>query len=84
MADLVDPVVPLMLLEAVRVVDTPDDDFEIEFVEELRTKRLGLSDTVRNQIRRYEEAVRRGQGVSFDEASGIGRASCRERVSTIV
>ncbi|MBM3884546.1 MAG: hypothetical protein FJ361_01720 [Gemmatimonadetes bacterium] len=73
MADLVDPAVPLMLLEAVRAVDTPDDDFEIEFVEELRSKRLGLSVTVRNQIRRYEEAVRRGQGVSFDEASGIAR-----------
>ena len=74
MADAVDPLVPLMLLEAVRVVDTPDDDdFEIEFVEELRTKRLGLSETVRAQIRRYEEAVRRGVGVSFDEATGIAR-----------
>lgn len=74
MADAVDPLVPLMLLEAVRVVDTPDeDDSEIEFVEELRTKRLGLSETVRAQIRRYEEAVRRGSGVSVDEATGIAR-----------
>jgi predicted hydrocarbon binding protein len=74
MADAVDPLVPLMLLEAVRIVDTPDeDDTEIEFVEELRVKRLGLSDTVRAQIRRYEEAVRRGSGVSFEEATGIAR-----------
>ena len=74
MADAVDPLVPLMLLEAVRIVDTPDeDDAEIEFVEELRTKRLGLSETVRAQIRRYEEAVRRGSAVSFDEATGIAR-----------
>jgi predicted hydrocarbon binding protein len=74
MADVVDPLVPLMLLEAVRIVDTPDeDDTEIEFVEELRVKRLGLSDTVRAQIRRYEEAVRRGSSVSFEEATGIAR-----------
>lgn len=73
MSESVDPVVPLMLLEAVRIVDTPDDDFEIEFVEELRAKRLGLSDTVRAQIRRYEEAVRRGQGVALDETVGIAR-----------
>ncbi len=73
MSATVDPLVPLVLLEAVRSVDMPDGDLEAEFVDELRTKRLGLSDTVRAQIRRYEDAVRRGQRLPFDEAVGIAK-----------
>jgi len=69
----VDPLVPLVLLDAVRAVDLPDGDLEAEFVDELRTKRFGLSDTVRAQIRRYEDAVRRGQRLPFDEAAGIAK-----------
>ena len=57
MSVTVDPLVPLTLLEAVRSVDMPDGDLEAEFVDELRTQRLGLSDTVLSQIRRYNEAV---------------------------
>ena len=38
--------IPLSLLEAVRRKDTPDTDSEEEYVQELRNKRLGLSDTV--------------------------------------
>ncbi len=73
MSATVDPLVPLVLLEAVRSVDMPDDDLEAEFVDELRTKRFGLSDTVLAQIRRYSEAVRRGQRLPFEEASGIAK-----------
>lgn len=73
MAETVDPLLPLSLLEAVRTVDLPEGDLEAEFVEELRNKRLGLSDTVFAQIKRYAEAVRRRQPQSFDEASGIAR-----------
>lgn len=73
MSTTVDPLVPLVLLEAVRSVDMPDGDLEAEFVEELRTKRFGLSDTVLAQIRRYNEAVRRGQRLPFDEAVGIAK-----------
>jgi predicted hydrocarbon binding protein len=69
----VEPLVPLVLLEAVRSVDLPDGDLEAEFVEELRIKRFGLSDTVLAQIRRYAEAVKRGQRATLDEAAGIAR-----------
>ncbi len=69
----VDPLIPLSLLEAVRTVDLPDNDLEAEFVHELRNKRLGLSDTVFAQIRRFTEAVRRKQRTDFEEAAGIAR-----------
>jgi predicted hydrocarbon binding protein len=69
----VDPLIPLSLLEAVRTVDLPDNDLEAEFVHELRNKRLGLSDTVFAQIKRFTEAVRRKQRTDFEEAVGIAR-----------
>jgi predicted hydrocarbon binding protein len=73
MSTTVDPLVPLVLLEAVRSVDMPDGDLEAEFVDELRTKRLGLSDTVLAQIRRYNDAIKRGQRLPFEEAAGIAK-----------
>lgn len=69
----VDALLPLSFLEAVRNVDTPVEDFEAELVGELRNKRLGLSDTVYNQIKRFTEAVKRGQRTSWDEAVGLAR-----------
>jgi predicted hydrocarbon binding protein len=69
----VDPLLPLALLEAVRTVDLPDAEYETEFVEELRVKRFGLSDTVHAQIRRYHEAIKRNQRPSAEEAAGIAR-----------
>lgn len=68
----VDALLPLSLLEAVRNVDTPAD-LEAEFVDELRNKRLGLSDTVYLQIRRYSEAVRKGQRAAHDESVALAR-----------
>ncbi len=73
MSPTVDPLLPLSLLEAVRTVDLPDGELETEFVEELRTKRFGLSDTVHAQIRRYHDAVKRGQRPSAEEAAAIAR-----------
>jgi predicted hydrocarbon binding protein len=73
MSSTVDPLLPLTLLEAVRTVDLPEGDLEAEFVAELRNKRLGLSDTVFAQIKRFTEAVRRRQPQSFDEAAGIAK-----------
>lgn len=73
MSPTVDPLIPLVLLEAVRTVDLPDDAFEAEFVEELRSKRFGLSETVRAQIIRYRESVKKGQRLPFEEAAGIAR-----------
>ena len=42
-------------------------------MDELRTKRFGLSDTVRAQMRRYREAMKRGHRVTLEEASGIAK-----------
>lgn len=73
MAATVDALLPLSLLEAVRDIDTPTGEYETEFVSELRNKRLGLSDTVYAQIRRYTEAVRRHQRSSHDEVVALVR-----------
>jgi len=73
MAATVDPLLPLSLLEAVRNVDTPQGDLEAEFVAELRNKRLGLSDTVHAQIKRYGEAVRRQHRPLQDEAVALAK-----------
>ena len=60
MAGTVNAIVPLSLLEAVRSVDIPEgEDVDVEYVQEHRNKRLGLSDTVIAQIRRYKEALKR-------------------------
>jgi predicted hydrocarbon binding protein len=68
----VDALLPLSLLEAVRDVDTPGD-LDSEFVDELRNKRLGLSDTVYLQIKRYADAVRRRQRTAQDEAVALAK-----------
>lgn len=73
MSDSVDALLPLSFLEAVRNVDSPVEDFEAELVGELRNKRLGLSDTVYMQIRRFNDAVKRGQRASVEEAVGLAR-----------
>jgi predicted hydrocarbon binding protein len=69
----VDALLPLSLLEAVRNVDTPADSFEAEYVDELRNKRLGLSDTIYTQIRRHTEAVRKGKRIPQDEAVALAK-----------
>jgi predicted hydrocarbon binding protein len=73
MAATVDALLPLSFLEAVRTVDTPEGDFETEFVPELRNKRLGLSDTVYTQIKRYTDAAKQKQRIPADEAVGLAR-----------
>jgi predicted hydrocarbon binding protein len=80
----VHPLLPLSFLEAVRDVDAPDGDPDAEYVQELRSKRLGLSDTILAQIRRYSEAVKRNQRQAFDEvvalATLLGRRPDAEAV----
>jgi len=71
MSATLDALVPLSFLEAVRSVDSPDGDLEAEFVNELRTKRFGLSDTVYAQIRRYNEAVKRNVRPAQEEAVAL-------------
>ncbi|HUX34800.1 MAG TPA: hypothetical protein VMV51_13095 [Gemmatimonadaceae bacterium] len=68
----VDALLPLSLLEAVRDVDTPGD-LDAEYVDELRNKRFGLSDTVYSQIKRYTEAVRRRQRTPQDESVALAK-----------
>jgi predicted hydrocarbon binding protein len=74
MTGTVNAIVPLSLLEAVRSVDIPEgEDIDVEYVQEHRNKRLGLSDTVIAQIRRYKDALKRNQAIAIHEASGISR-----------
>lgn len=73
MSSTVDALLPLSLLEAVRNVDTPDGDLDAEYVPELRNKRLGLSDTVYAQIRRYTDLVKRRERSRQDEASALAK-----------
>lgn len=69
----VDALLPLSLLEAVRNVDTPSDQFDAEYVDELRNKRLGLSETIYAQIKRHSEAARRGHRIGQDEAIALAK-----------
>ena len=73
MAATVDALLPLSLLEAIRDVDTPVEEFEAELVGDLRNKRLGLSETVYQQIRRYSDSVKKSQRTAHDEAVGLAR-----------
>lgn len=69
----VDALLPLSFLEAVRNVDSPQDDLEAELVPELRNKRLGLSETVYAQIRRYTAAAKRSHRTPQEEAVALAR-----------
>ncbi len=72
MPDTVHVLLPLSLLEAIRSVDTPEG-YDVEYVHELRNKRLGLSDTVYAQIRRYGDAMKRSQPIPAVEATSLAR-----------
>ena len=54
-------------------MDTPTDDLDAEYVDELRNKRLGLSDTIYAQIRRHTNAVKKKQRISQDESVALAR-----------
>lgn len=73
----VDPLVPLSLLEAVRDADRPEGEAEAEYVPELLNKRLGTTDTVYAQIRRYADAVQHHRKVSSDEVMALARLIAR-------
>jgi bacteriochlorophyll 4-vinyl reductase len=73
MTGTVDALLPLSLLHAVRDVDRVVVDPDTEFVDELRNKRFGLSDTVYAQIRRYGDSARRRQRAAADEVAALAR-----------
>lgn len=57
-APSVSPVLPLLLLEAMRDRDRPEEWLEDEDVTISLPRRLGLSDVVRAQINKYQEEVK--------------------------
>lgn len=65
------------MLETVRDLDRPLGAAEAEYVPELLNKRLGMTDTVFAQIRRYMTAVERGDGVRNDEVAALSRLLAR-------
>jgi len=69
----VDPLVPLSLLEAVREADRLEGGADAEYAPEFINKRLGTTDTVYAQIRRYDDAVRRGHPVPEAEVVALAR-----------
>ncbi len=77
-------ILPLAVLEAMRHLDSPTDEETAEYVDELLKKRLGLSDTVRAQIARYDLGVRRGQPVATEEFEQILRLAGRRPDAALV
>jgi hypothetical protein len=77
-------IVPLSLLEALRNLDTPVGDGLDEVAGEIVAKRLGLSGTVAAQIRRYQDAFRRGLPVPLEETVGVFRLVSRRPDSALV
>lgn len=64
--------IPLSLLEAIRKLDTPEDELE-DLADEVVTRRLGLSQTVAAQIQRYRQTAERDGTVPADEAISVLR-----------
>jgi hypothetical protein len=83
-ADVAHAILPLSVLEAMRVLDSPSDEEVAEYVDELLKKRLGLSETVAAQIGRYEQVVRRDGTVSGAELEQILRLAGRRTDATLV
>jgi hypothetical protein len=71
------PVLPLALLEAVRSHDHPDEVLEDEDLAISLPRRLGLSDVVLTQIRRYEADVQSGRRVPLPELIDLLRLVLR-------
>jgi hypothetical protein len=78
------PLVPLALLEALRDRDRPTEVLEDENFAESLPRRLGLSDVVFSQIRRFEDAVRHGEAVPADEALDLLRLVLRRPDAAII
>ncbi len=75
---------PLALLEALRDHDLPSEVLEDENFRESLPRRLGLSDVVFLQIRRFEEEVRRGRSVPLSEATDLMRLVLRRPDAAMV
>lgn len=71
------PFLPLALLEAVRAHDLPPEVLEDEDVSVSLPRRLGLSDVVLTQIRRYEADVEAGRRVPLPDLIELVRLILR-------
>src|SRR5437773_6434490 len=71
MKDHVIAALPVALLEATRSHDRPTEVLEDENVTLSLPRRLGLSNVVDTQIRRYEDAVRSGRRIPLDEFTSL-------------
>ena len=71
--------IPLSLLEALRNLDTPQDDGLAEIADEVVSKRFGLSNTVAAQIERYQEGVEDRQESVIAVGSGTQDPRLRHR-----
>lgn len=70
-ADLVHPIIPLALLEALQDLDTPVADDLPDIAQELIAKRLGRSETIVAQAERYEQRIASSATVAADEAVAL-------------
>ena len=68
---------PLALLHSVRSHDRPKEVLEDENLTASLPRRLGLSDVIHTQIRRYEEATRKGRNVPARELVDLIRLVIR-------
>ena len=67
------PIIPLALLESIRRIDLPARDGLEEFHKELAVKRLGMSQTVAQQIERFQRLAARGARVDATEVEQLLR-----------
>lgn len=70
-------ILPLSLLESVRTHDRPEEILEDENLTASLPRRFGLSDVIHSQIRRYEEARRKGRPVPARELVDLIRLVIR-------
>ena len=68
---------PLALLESVRTHDRPEEVLEDENLTASLPRRLGLSDVIHTQIRRYREARRKGRTIPARELVDLIRLVIR-------
>ena len=74
-------VVALTLLEVIRQQDLPTEVLESEDTSHTMPRRLGLSDVIDRQIRRYREEVKRRQRITDEEFRDLVRLVIRRHDS---
>jgi hypothetical protein len=74
-------VVALTLLEVIREQDLPAETLEAEDTSHTMPRRLGLSDVIDRQIRRYREEVKKRQRITDEEFRDLVRLVIRRHDS---